>query len=510
MHELKELIFFIDKHLGKKAALAREKKASKLQQLYEGTLSNTWSGDEAAFEALYAHEGESPSAYRKLKMTLKNRLIELLFSINLKQSDSTDRQKASFTCYKEWAAAKLLLSKNVRVNGIELCSKVLKDAMKFEFSDLCRDASATLRIHYGTIEGDERKFNYYNDLYKKYNYLCQKEELAEEYFTYLTIHYVNVRKLDAAIHENAKTYYQELKADLQQHHSYRLHLYGRLVQMTIYRSINDYQETLNVCKAAIDFFKEKAYTANAPLQIFYYEMFETYINLKNYEEAIKIAKILDKYIEPGIFNWFKYQELSFLLFTHTKRYQEAFQVFQSVTNNNQFQFLPTHVTETWKIFEAYLSFLLKTNVLQLSTPVTLKFKVGKFLNEIEVFSKDKAGMNIAILIAQLLFSILQKEHGDAADQVEAINKYCARHLAYYSARRSYCFIKMLLQIPLNHYRYSDIVKKTASLLQELHSFPLQISSQSLEVEIIPYEALWDIVLSTLDANNSLTGHRNTN
>lgn len=510
MHQLKEMVLFVDKHLGKKATFVREKKSSKLQLLYEGTLNSLWNSDEEAIEALYSQEGDSSSAYRKLKMTLKSKLLDLLFSINLKNADCTDRQKATYMCYKEWAAAKLLLAKNMRVNGIELCAKVLKDAIKHEFSDLCRDTTVALRIHYGTIEGDERRFHYYNNLYKTYNYLCQREELAEEYYTHLTIHYVNIRKVDAAVHENAINYYKELEADLQTYHSYRLHLYGRLIEMTIFRSINDYQGTLKVCKSAIAFFKQKTFTASAPLQIFYYEMFETYITLKKYEEAIQVAKELNQYIEPGIFNWFKYQELSFLLFTHTKRYQEAFQIFQTVSNNNQFQFLPSHITETWKIFEAYLSFLIKTNHLELASPVSLKFKVGKFLNEIEVFSKDKSGMNIAVLIVQLLFSILQKEQGDAADQVEAINKYCTRHLTYRSVRRSYCFIKMLLQIPINHYNYPLIVKKTESLLKELTAIPLKIASQSLEVEIIPYDVLWEIVLSALNKYGILTGYRAIN
>lgn len=510
MQQLKELVLFIDKHYGKKINLVREKKLSKLQRLYDGVLNNAWNNDEAAMEELYLKEGEASSAYRKLKMTLKHKLIDLVFTIDLKHSDATDRQKASYICYKDWAAVKLLLAKNARANGIELCLKVLKEATKHEFTDLCRDASAILRIHYGTMEGDERKFHYYNKLYKKYNYLCQQEELAEEYYTHITMQYVNIRKVAASIHENAIVYYQELEPILQQYNSYRLHLYGRLIQMSIFSSINDYENTLKVCKSAIDFFKQKAYIASAPLQIFYYQMLVNYITTKEFEKGIDIAKELDHYIEPGIFNWFKYQELCFLLFTHTKRYEQAYQVFQTVSDNNRFQFLPAHVTETWKIFEAYLALLVKTKVLLNTGQHTLKFKPGKFLNEISLFSKDKGGMNVAVLIIQLVFSILEQEEGDAAEQVDAINKYCTRHLTQESNRRSYCFIKLLLQIPQHHFNYHTIVKKTEPLLKELELLPFEVSSQSLEVEIIPFETLWELVFRALNTRSVAVGYRATN
>ncbi|MDX1943685.1 MAG: hypothetical protein SFU99_24170 [Saprospiraceae bacterium] len=498
MQELKELVLFIDKYLGKKADILNTKPLAKLGQLYEGILNGNWNSDEEAAERLYPDEGLSSSAYRKLKMTLKQRLIDQLFTIDLKQADSTDRQKAYYVCYKDWAAAKLLLAKNARLAGIELCQKVLKEAIKYEFSDLCRDATATLRIHYGTMEGDARKFQQYNELYKNYSYLCQQEELAEEYYTELTINYVNTRSLQAETYEKAKHYYQQLENNLKEFDSYRLHLYSRLIQMTIYSSVNDYENTLKVCQEAIAFFEKKEYTANAPLQIFYYQILVDLITLKEFEKGIHIAQKLEAYIEVGTFNWFKYQELFFLLSAHTQRFEQAFNVFQRVFSNKKFQLLPGHVAETWKIFEAYLYYLVKTQAIKEVDEHSMKFKLGKFLNEIPLFSKDKSGMNIAILTIQILFSLLEKEHGTAAEQIEGIKKYCSRHLAKGHTRRSYYFIKMLLQIPQNYFNQQAVLRKSEPILEKLRAIPLELSNQSLEVEVIPYEILWDLALHTLD------------
>ncbi len=498
MQELKELVLFVNKYVSTRVDLPDNKLSSKLAQLYDGILNKDWSADEEAATYLYPDKKGTSSAYRKLKMTLKQRLVDMLFTIDMNNSDSSDRQKAHYVCYKDWAAAKLLLGKSARLNGIELCLKVLKDATKYEFSDLCRDANAILRVHYGTMEGNVSKFDYYNNQYKSYNYLCEREDLAEELYTSLIMEYVNSRNLNEVTHGKAKEYYAQLAPNLQELESYRFHLYSRLIQVTIYSSINDYENTLNVCREAIAFFKRKDYDANAPLQIFYYQMLVDHITMKQFEEGAKVADELQKYIEKGTFNWFKYQELYFLLLTHTGRYQQALDIFTAVSNHNGFKLLPSHVQETWSIFEAYLYYLIETNVLPRPDDIMQKFKMGKFLNEIPGFSKDKSGMNIAIITIQILFSLLDGQHGTAAEQIEGIKKYCSRHLALGNTRRSYYFIKMLLQIPQGHFNKQAVLRRADPILEKLRSIPIELSSQSLEVEVIPYESLWKLALDCLD------------
>jgi flagellin-specific chaperone FliS len=128
--------------------------------------------------------------------------------------------------------------------------------------------------------------------------------------------------------------------------------------------------------------------------------------------------------------------------------------------------------------------------------------MGRFLNDIPVFSKDKSGMNIAILIIQILFSLLEKEHGNAAEQIESIRKYCARHLTDGNTRRSYYFIKMLLQIPKGNFDKETVLQRVKPALEKLHSVPLELSNQSLEIEVVPYEALWELALASLERRTS--------
>lgn len=502
MQVLRELVLFVDRHAGSKANLIAHQLSPKLVQLYEGILNEGWASDEEAVQHLYPKRKISSSAYRKLKMTLKQRLVDVLLAIDIHQSEASDRQKAYQTCHKEWAAAKLLLGKGARVSGIEFGTKVLREAEKYEFTDLCRDICALLRVHYGTMVGDVAKFDYYNDAYKEFDHLCRGEDLAEEFYTRLIMQYVNSRSIDQSTHRQAKAYFEQIEPLLNNFGSYRLHLYGRLIQTIIYNSINDHRATLQVCAEAIEFFKNKAYDTQVPLQIFYYQMLEDYIALKQFRQGIAISNKLKKTLESGSFNWFKYQELSFLLSTHNRRYRQALEVFLEVVCHRRFQLLPAHVQETWKIFRAYLCYLIETRAIRAPRDVLGSFKMGRFLNDIPVFSKDKSGMNIAILIIQILFSLLEKEHGNAAEQIESIRKYCARHLTDGNTRRSYYFIKMLLQIPKGSFDKETVLQRVEPALEKLHAVPLELSNQSLEIEVVPYEALWELALASLERRTS--------
>ena len=44
---------------------------------------------------------------------------------------------------------------------------------------------------------------------------------------------------------------------------------------------------------------------------------------------------------------------------------------------------------------------------------------------------------------------------------------------------------------------------TADLLAKLKSVPLELSEQPLEVEIIPYEDLWEMVMKLLERNSKI-------
>jgi hypothetical protein len=64
--------------------------------------------------------------------------------------------------------------------------------------------------------------------------------------------------------------------------------------------------------------------------------------------------------------------------------------------------------------------------------------------------------------------------------------------------RSAIFFKMLQKLPLGHFLREPVEEKATKLLSALKDSPLEVSGQDVEVEIIPYENLWILILDQLE------------
>ena len=109
-------------------------------------------------------------------------------------------------------------------------------------------------------------------------------------------------------------------------------------------------------------------------------------------------------------------------------------------------------------------------------------------------------MNIAIIAIKFLYLLSEKRYSQILDEVEATEQYCYRYLGGKNTVRSFNFVKMLLQIPLGQFDVEVIEKRTVRYRKNLVDNPLQIANQTHEIEIIPYEILWDMALESVRAN----------
>ena len=64
-------------------------------------------------------------------------------------------------------------------------------------------------------------------------------------------------------------------------------------------------------------------------------------------------------------------------------------------------------------------------------------------------------------------------------------------------KRSNLFVRLLLEIPKRNFSFTQISRKTEKLVARLHEAPLEIANQSHDLEILPYEDTWEIILEEL-------------
>ncbi len=471
---------------------------SKMELLCEAILEGKVEDEEGAVALLYPGESRVGSKFQNLKERLKERLLHATLLSDVRSAKPTDRQMAYFETNKKWAAAMVLLSRQAKHTGHEMLDHLLKQSQFYEFTELTLNALSVLRLHYGTVAGDRTKYEQYRQSYRHFQKVWMAENEAEDLYTDLVSHFVNSKSTRLEISELAEKYYEEVKPWMEEYDAFRLHLCGRLIQIMQYSSLNDYNTTAKLCEEAIAFFKAKPYESNLPLQAFYYQLFVCYAQLREYDKGLELMGHYQSAFVHGSFNWYKLQELFFLLATHTRHYEKAREVCTTVKSmlKGNIDKLPAHIQEMWKIYDAYVQYLVHIGKLEVAEGQE-KFKINRFLNDIPVFSRDKRGMNIPILIVQILFMLADKNYVDSIDRMEAVEKYNSRYLRQSDTFRSNCFLKMLLQIPASSFHHAAILRKTEKLLEQLKTVPIELANQTHEIEIIPYEDLWEMVLSTV-------------
>jgi hypothetical protein len=470
---------------------------SRMEALFDAIAQKKVLTDEDARKHLY-QPGEDAGTLTSLKNKLKDRLLDAVFLLDFKEANFTSRQKAFFECSKKWAGANILLVRNAKLNGIDQLEKLLRHSIRFEFTELSLDILRVLRLQYSTIEGDFKKYEAARDQARQYEAIWRMENRAEEYYADLMVRYTNSKSTKTEVTEQALAHYRELEPWMATCQSFKLHLFGRLIHLLVYSSGNDYAATSRICEEAIDFFDRKDYDSGLPLQVFYYNLIVCYLQLREFDKGRVIVEKSERLFEDGSFNWFKLQELFFLLALHTAHWEEAYRIYLRVAHHPRFESQAPQIIEMWKIFQAYVHYLIRIGKITEVGGRGGKFRINKFLNEIPVFSKDKRGMNISILIVQILFSIAERDYDQSVERIEGIEKYCTRYLKGEDTIRSNCFIKMLLQIPLANFHREAVKRKTEKYRRLLQSVPLEAANQTHEIEIIPFETLWETILETLD------------
>lgn len=500
MDTLRELVYVVTKNKVKRIELLDLSDASsgKVNALYQAISRGDVTNDDEAAWLLYADEPSS-GAYYGVKRQLEDKLLNTLFFIDSRAKTSTDRQAVFHDLHKDYAAAQLLLARQARGAAIALLENIRKQARKYEFTELSVLVLRTLRLHYSTQPGETRKYKSADKELAQCQAHLAIEDKAEQRYAHLVMRYMNHPSKIRALQQMAQKYYQELAAHKASVPTYKYHFFAGMIHLFQYTCLNDYRGALPVATELLAFFKKKPYRANTALQLCLHHQLVACLQLRDYKSGAAVAEESQALQEAGSYNWYKNQEYHFLLAMHTGNYQDAYRVFSEAAGHNRFAFLPDQSAEMWQVYQAYLCFLMGLGRIEVAKGDVhfTTFRLNRFLNSIPLYAKDKRGMNIAILVVQVLLNIQKGKYDAAVDSIEAIEKYCSRYLFQADTLRSYYFIKQLLEIPKAGFHKVSTERYSAEAFERLQQIPLEFSSQVHKVEILPYEQLWALSLETL-------------
>ena len=505
MEKLKELVYTASRHKIKKIDIVGEHRYNSLvQRFYQGIHTDEFKNDVDAAMALYQSTPDDIN-YKHLKYKLEKRLINTLFFVDLSNPQFNEIQKAYYNCYKNIGAIAILKGRGLRKSAISLSIRTIRKSIKYEFTDITLSLSRTLKRHFSFYEKDKKKFEYYTKLSNEMHELSGVEMMAEEFHEYIMFHVAgNKRSNTQNIIDEVIKFNEILKEKLTKYDSYYLRRMSYIVFCLQYEIVGDHNEVIKVSKEALDYFEKRKITVSpGDMSPYYMRLIISNISLKNYVEAtrwntIRLAKLNGV---EGSRNWYIANETQIILFFHQKKYNEALDVFLTAKKHRLFTSLQPDVIEIWQIYEAYIQYFVLMKKISFS-PDKLKqldkFRINKFLNNVPIFSKDKEGVNISILILHILFLLQKGKYDVVIDRMEALERYCYKYLKKDSTYRSKCFIKMLIILIKSSFHKEATIRKAKVYFDKLKSESTSIAPSSSQVEVVPYEDLWQDVINSLD------------
>jgi hypothetical protein len=504
MQELKELLFILSRYKVRQieviSNLEGAQSPSRYRQLYEFLQQHEGPITESTI-ATWLNEPEGSKAYHRFINNFKKRLYNSVLFIDLNEPEFNELQRAYYICQQRAAVMKTLRGRGTMLSPLEIARQILPVAVKYEFLDLALDALDVFKSYHAFHTGNAKAFEKYADMSKTYRQIQAAENLAKECFQSVQLLSINSAANGKKIHQACASYIKELTPHLEHALSAMFIAYYGLIKVYMHMSSNDWAGTIRACEEALGRLEQKECVSSVIKNAFLHQQAMSLFMLRDYAQATIIANQSVCSVDKGTFNWFQGKGVLICIKFHQGDYPGCWELYKEVTKHPQFPNMNDSIRESWNIYYAYLSFLSCTGRLALSPRekgAIQKFRMGKFLNEVPLYSKDKRGLNIPILIVQVLFLVYDQAYDSLENRIEALRKYNSLHLKENDEHfRTNCFVQLLQLLIKGDFESKKILPHAGPVIKKMMEKPLDLANQSHEIEVVPYEIQWGWVLEVL-------------
>ena len=444
------------------------------QKLYNGLRRGRFRNDREAQKALYGGQKHGASYYSQTKTKLKGRLLDAYYSSGI-VTENKGQEKYHKT-HQLFCIAEELMARGKTQAGATLMKEALKLSESIGLLSIATLATQKLAFYSGTIGSDPKEFLKYK---KAYEGLTKRASVENELrLAYVEVNsYFNTRwRGGKDIFDTANQHLARLSSPIVFEDAKLCQIYYNIKAIGL-QAISKWERVIESCDEAIRAILKA--NPNAPFHLLAtFKIMEasSYIQLRKYTKADQmIAEALTR--DANVINR---QVLNFYLFI-SKLNQFDFPAAKKIYSENQSEVegMPEKIIENWRIAWAYYAFMA-------SEPV----KVGKLMNELPIYSKDKEGTNFAILVAQVANYLKEGNRGVVIDRMDSLSRYKRRYLK--NDPRGSAFVTLLSCLVKGSFDLEKVEALSQPALQCLKS-----ESAISEIEMVPYEVLWEKVLAML-------------
>jgi hypothetical protein len=433
--------------------------------------------------------------YPMLKSRLRRKMYNHLFFLDFTDPQFPPHLEIEQESLNLLHQAKMLLNSANFDMAEVLVKRSFKIAKELGFISICSSCLETIRYLH-TLNGRVDQFYKNKKLLDYYHNLIKKEQEAEELF------YQSWLELNRPV--NTRSSYlikmpsilAHLKFLWEEHQILSVFGYYYRLNIWYHELLGDFDRIISITKETDTMLQEGLiHPLRFDVRYNKYTQVYAYLRVKDFERGLQLAAEYLPSIHPATNNWFAYMGNYVLMAIHAQRYELAVELMKQVDANSAFHKITKRAKEKWTLYRAYLYFMHPTEEL------LHHFDYQQFMQSVPEYSKDKQGFNVAILILQFLHFLKTMQTDALLYRIESLRKYAQLHLKENASARSKAFFKLLEMVVKEDFHAGRCRQKSRYLHTRLQT-TLPPGDAFAEIEIIPYEHLWDWILLTLQNQKS--------
>lgn len=477
----------------------------KSRLLYNGILAGKITNEESAIATVYKdNPAKNIKNFGKLKNRLRKRLLNSLLFLDSNKRGLTDRKKAELELSRAASIVNVLYIKSIFSSAIPLAKRTISKSIKYELPFYGLEISKRLNQYNAIKIKNKKGYQKSLEISKKLEVEYLFEAKATELYNEASLLYqASTGELDKETIERFKNYCDEFETLQSKTDYYRTNLLGYNTRSSFYLLIKEYDKAIALVNEALNFFSQKPFTDANVDYLLRTNLILSAIGTRDYNLALEYSdKNLAMFKKISI-GWYIQRNYRFIAYTGLEDYQKMYSLTLEVVNSKNYKkFAIQH--EYWKVIEAYVQFMIRHGVIDPSldtSGLALKeFRLSKFLNEVPEFSKDKRGLNVSILVIQFMFLLIDQKYDAIIDRTDALKQYTYRYLKNDATFRSNLFLKLLIKVIEQDFHPVAVERHTHKLAARLAESQRDTDFQSNQLEIIPYEKMWEFVQEILERN----------
>ncbi len=469
-------------------------KDSKFGILYEALVTGKIASDEEAAQMLYGTSDTTDAKYRQLKSRFKRRLYNTLFFMDVNAPLASNRAQAQFNSNKEWALVEIMLAYEIRNPAIALARQILTTALKFHFPDLIVRSARLLREQ-SVLDEDAKAFERYDQLLAQYYPILEMEVRAET-LSQETLLACQAKPVEDATLRRIENMGNELIRLTEKTDARMVQYHMFTVWVLYYELLREFDHMLEVCQQAMDFVNNgKDYFTERQKAFFLIKKFSVYLHLQQYRQGKIEAETILNELVLGSPDWLDFMELYFLLSLHTGNLINTLAVYNKVGDSPAFKKLDDLRREKWLLFEAFLHYFIETD--KLNPELLLRqrrnaFKINHFISQPVNYTAGLAVLSVHQIILKILFLLERRNYAALSKQTSELRKLSNYELKKKGYERTYAMARLIFLLEKAQFQPDDL-HNAEKYLQQLKAHPFCYRGKVAELEVIPYEKLWQML-----------------